>query len=83
MILIDHQIFHYNFIFIIDLAEPNTETSTNSIKIVKESVCIDLFPGFLPISHFTKPSMETFYCDIFKPKLPAILEGIQFYIIIN
>lgn len=61
------------YIFIAEITETNTES--NIIKIDEDSICTDLFPGFLPISSYKKPSLETFYCDIFKPKFPAILEG--------
>lgn len=47
------------------------------LKIDNEKFCTDIFPGFSPVSTFTKPSMETFYCDIFKPKIPALLEGMS------
>lgn len=59
-----------------------TETDNklvDTIKINTEDLCTTLFPGFSPIDNYTKPSMETFYCKMFKPKIPALLEGNFFF----
>ncbi|XP_058798769.1 bifunctional peptidase and arginyl-hydroxylase JMJD5 isoform X2 [Phymastichus coffea] len=53
----------------------NREIQGSRITIDKKNFCTDIFPGFLPIPTFRKPSMERFYRDIFKPKTPALLQN--------
>ncbi|XP_033226638.1 lysine-specific demethylase 8-like isoform X1 [Belonocnema kinseyi] len=45
------------------------------IEIDETDICTELFPEFLSVPHYEEPSMETFYRDIFKPKVPALIQG--------
>lgn len=42
---------------------------------IDNNIDVTILPGFSEIKRYEKPSMESFYRDIFMPKYPAILTG--------
>ncbi|XP_043268478.1 bifunctional peptidase and arginyl-hydroxylase JMJD5 isoform X2 [Venturia canescens] len=53
----------------------STKSEANEILINDNEITMELLDRFEWIKRFEKPSMETFYRDIFKPKSPALLEN--------
>lgn len=51
-----------------------TELS-NRIDIKDIDMCSPPFPEFRSVPSYEQPSMESFYRDIFQPKVPAIVKG--------
>jgi hypothetical protein len=52
-----------------------TEIDVKSSIEIDEKIFTTPLPGFALVTNFIKPSMEKFYCEIFKPKVPSLLKG--------
>ena len=63
------------YIFYHRTENTSPENNRKKIEIDETDICAELFPDFLAVSHYEDPSMETFYRDIFKPKVPALIKG--------
>ncbi|XP_015589895.1 jmjC domain-containing protein 5 isoform X2 [Cephus cinctus] len=58
------------------LPEETLKTENYKTTLINnEEISKILLPGFAPVTLYNEPSMETFYREIFMPKIPAVLEG--------
>ncbi|KAK2580279.1 hypothetical protein KPH14_012526 [Odynerus spinipes] len=53
--------------------------TAKKIAIDHSKVSQTLLPEFLQVNRYNEPSMESFYKDIFMPKVPAVLTGCMKY----
>lgn len=61
----------YNVLFV----EFVRTLTAKKIEIDYSKVTQSLLPEFLHVNRYSIPSMESFYKDIFIPKIPAIITG--------
>ncbi|KAJ8675645.1 hypothetical protein QAD02_011431 [Eretmocerus hayati] len=47
----------------------------NKLDVDVEDPCTTLYLGFSAVNRLVKPSMEKFFCDAFRPKVPVLMEG--------